>query len=219
MWVAVAAAGAGLIGSAISADASKSASNKARDAQSQASGQALDLEREQFEYQKKLNEPFYNLGLPGMASYASGILGTPQEYTDLAGNKQTAQVWNPQETEAYKWQQQQVEKNLGRSLRAMGRYNSTFGADAIAKSNRDLAASEYDKQFGRLADLTNVSRGGASSLAATSNAFANNAGSNIINAGNNQANAQLANGLIKTNAINSGVNGLFSLANIYAGKK
>lgn len=213
------AAALGAAGSMVSADSARSSSNKARDAESAAQGQALDLEREQFEYQKRLNEPFYNMGLPGAASYASAILGKPQQYTDLSGNKLTAPVWTPQENPAYKWQQQQMEKNTLRSLRALGRSNSTYGMNALTEGNRNLAATEYDKQFGRLADLANVARGGASSLAGSSSQFANNAGNIITNSGENQANAYLANGLMKTNAINSGVGGLFSLANMYAGKK
>jgi hypothetical protein len=225
MWVAVAVVGAAAVGGVASNIAGNKAANAAQDAaktQAASSANALDLEREQFEYQKQLNEPFYNMGLPAAASYASAITGKPQTFTGLDGKEQTAGVWTPQETEAYKWQQRQMEKQTGRSLRAMGRYNSTHGMDAIAKGNSNLAADEYDKQLGRLADLTNVARGGASSLSSMSSQFANNAGNNIINSGNNQANATLAGGMMQSNAINNGVQGLYSLANMglkYYGNK
>ena len=285
MWVAVGVIGAAVVGGVASNVAANKAANAASDAaklQSSASSDALRLESDQFEYQKQLNEPFYNMGLPAARDYASAITGKPQSYADpsyqrmsddeiyalnrrdiqdrYAGqsignldkfladrpkeNKYdplktyyrgpdgtisdkapptlTSEAWQPEETNAYKWQQNQMEKNTSRSLRAMGRYNSTYGMDAITKGNRDLASSEYDRQLGRLSDLTNVARGGASSLSALSGQYANNAGNNIVAAGNNQANSMLAGGLIKTNAMNNNVDGLYSLANMgmqYYGNK
>ena len=225
MWVAAAVVGAAVVGAVASNVAANKASNAADDAskrQASSAKTALELEKEQFEYQKQLNEPFYNMGLPAAASYASAITGEPQKYVGLDGVERTSEVWRPEETDAYKWQQSQMEKNTNRSLRAMGRYNSTYGMDAITKGNRDLAASEYDRQLGRLSDLTNVARGGASSLSALSGQYANNAGTNIVNSGNNQANSMLAGGLISSNATNNNVQGLYSLANMgmqYYGNK
>jgi uncharacterized membrane protein YebE (DUF533 family) len=84
----------------------------------------------------------------------------------------------------------------------------------MADQNRNLAASEYDKQLGRLADLTNIARGGASSLAGASTGYTNAAGQNITNMGNNQANASLAGGMLKQNSLyNNQQNGM-SLANL-----
>lgn len=274
MWVVVATAGAAVVGGVASNIAANKSANAAKDAsktQAESADRALEFEQEQFEYQKRLNEPFYNMGLPAAYQYASAITGQPQTYADpryqqltedevadlnstavsapvgqgtlsrmmsrsqpAAPKYDTAKKWyrgpdgqivestptvttgpwTPQETEAYKWQQQQMEKNTSRSLRAMGRYNSTYGMDAITKGNSNLAASEYDKQLGRLADLTNVARGGASSLSSMAGQFANSASNNIINSGNNQANATLAGGMMQANAINNGVSGLYSLANM-----
>ena len=141
-------------------------------------------------------------------------------YRDASGNitdqpaQMTSKAFNPTETDAYKWQQQQMEKNTGRTLRSLGRSNSSYGMNVMADQNRNLASSEYDKQLGRLADLTNIARGGASSLAQASTGYTNAAGQNIINMGNSMANASLAGGMLKQNSLyNNQQNGM-SLANL-----
>lgn len=140
-------------------------------------------------------------------------------YRDQAGNlvegkMQTAAPFNPTETDAYKWQQSQMEKNTRRSLRSLGRENSTFGMNAIGDQNRNLAATEYDKQLGRLADLTNIARGGSSALAGASAGFSNQQQQGISNMGNNLANANLAGGMLKQNSLYNNQSNLGSLANL-----
>lgn len=140
-------------------------------------------------------------------------------YRDANGNlveakMQTAAPFQPTETDAYKWQQSQMEKNTRRSLRSLGRENSTFGMDAIGDQNRNLAATEYDKQLGRLADLTNIARGGSSALAGASAGFSNQQQQGITNMGNNLANANLAGGMLKQNSLYNNQSNLGSLANL-----
>lgn len=219
--IATAIVGGAIVGGGLNMIASSNASSSAADASKQASEtqaasakDALGLQQSQFDYSKKLNEPFYNMGLPAAATYAATINGAPQTYKDLNGVEHTANAMVPQETNAYKWAQSQGEKQTGRSLRAMGRYNSTYGMNAIANGNNNLAANEYDKQLARLSDLTNVARGGASSLSGLSTNFANSAGANMINSGNNQANATLAGGLAQSNALSNGMSSMFSAGNL-----
>jgi hypothetical protein len=187
------------------ANSAEDAAETAADAQTESTDKSLALQREQFEYQKELNKPFYDKGLSSFDQMTSAINGTP-----MANGK----TWTPTESPAYKWQQQQMEKNTGRSLRAMGRYNSTYGMNAVTEGNKNLAASEYDKQLGRLADMTNIARGGASTLANASSGFANNAGNSLVNMGNNQANAALAGGVMRQNSLNNMSQGLYSGANL-----
>lgn len=144
-----------------------------------------------------------------------------QYYRDPSGNISTnappmlqSKEFNPTETDAYKWQQSQMEKDTGRTLRSLGRANSTYGMNVMADQNRNLAASEYDRQLGRLADLTNIARGGSSALAGAASGYANSAGQKIMDGGNNQANASLAGAAIQQQGLYNGIQSGMSLANL-----
>lgn len=201
-------AGAGISGylsNNAAAKAGYAANQQALSAQNAGADQAQRLQREQFEYSKKLNEPFYNRGLKGFEQYSSAITGEPDS---------TGRVWNPIESPAYQWQQQQTEKNNGRSLRALGRENSSYGMNVQADSNRSLAVSEYDKQLNRLADLTNVARGGAASLTSSSGNYGNNAGNLAVQTGENIANSSLAGAYLQQNNANNNIKNLYGLADV-----
>jgi hypothetical protein len=158
------------------------------------------------EYQQKIN--------PG--KYASGrdyYVGPDGQITD-APPQTTTSAFNPQETDSYKWKQQQMEKNTGRTLRSLGRSNSTYGMNVMADQNRNLASTEYDTQLGRLADLTNIARGGASSLASASTGALNNTMANNTAQGNAAGNYSLAQGMQQQNSLYSGQQNGMSLANL-----
>ena len=199
MWVAVGIAAGAVIGGVASNMAAEKGSDAVRGAantQAQSAADALQLQRDQFDYQKGINQPFYDKGLKGFNAYADTVMSG----VDANGK------FNPTTSDSYKWQDNQ----LGRTLRSMGRSNSSYG---IAERS-NLAANEYDKQLARLADLTNIARGGASSLASASAGFSNSASQNLINSGNNQANASLAGGLMQQNGLYNGINSGMSLANL-----
>lgn len=195
----------GQVNNASANSAAQQAAARAQQMQQSGADSALNLAREQFEYQKQLNQPFYNRGLQGFDQYASAITGTP-----MANGK----TWSPTETPAYQWQQQQQDKNLGRTLRSLGRSNSTYGMNVRADANRNLAASEYDRQLNRLASLTDVARGGAASLGNASSNYGNTAGNISLTSGENQANAALASGLMNINNANQNTRNLYSLADL-----
>jgi len=266
MWVAVGTIAAAAIGAGASYMASENsadAAGAAADQQAQSSAAALGLQRDQFNYQKSLNEPFYKGSMPAYYQLLSAVTGQPQSYVDpsapgaktltdqeirnaniaaiqkqfpdwtdtqiaiglkhpenlpyqygtdyyrdASGNITTQApasamkstgVWQPTETPAYAWQQQQANKNNSRTLRALGRENSSYGMGEQFKTQQNLAANEYDKQLSRLSDLTNVARGGASTLTQGGNAYSTGAANNLINSGNNQANATLAGGMMQQN--------------------
>lgn len=258
-------------------DAIKDGNNK----QKSASDAAMKLQREQYEYQKSLSDPFFKASLPSYYSLVDAITGQRQTYADPNYTKLSAddiraenyrdlqsrrnskdamfgrysdkdltkaldrnptllaydptktyyrdpqgnittqpppmmqsQAFNPTETDAYKWQQSQMEKNTGRTLRSLGRANSTYGMNVMADSNKNLAASEYDKQLSRLADLTNIARGGSSSLASASAGFSTGAGNNLTQQGNNAANASLGIGMANQNKMYNSQQSMNSLANL-----
>jgi len=208
------------------ADNAKDANNAAIVAQSKASDQsiaastkaaedALKLQREQFEYQKSLQQPFFEGGKPAFDAYAKEVM------TTVGPNGE----FTPTESDAYKWQAGQAEKNNSRVLRALGRENSSYGMGEQFKSQQGLAANEYDKQLARLADLTNIARGGASALAGASAGFTDASGRTISGLGgsladlysaqgNNLAASKLAGGLINQNSMFNAQQNMGSLANL-----
>lgn len=95
--------------------------------------------------------------------------------------------WTPRESPMYRWQAQQLEKNLGRQLSARGRSNSSFGVNAFREGYQALAAQEADKQYGRLLDLVNIGRGAAGNVSNAGASAASNAGNALMAAGNAQA--------------------------------
>lgn len=123
----------------------------------------------------------------------------------------TGKVWTPETTPAFQWQQAEQEKALGRSLRALGRESSTFGQSARTRGTQSLLASEYDKQLGRLADLTNIARGGASSLAGASTGYTQNVMGGLGQIGAVGAQSALAQSLMKRGNLYGGVQGAAQL--------
>jgi len=185
-------------------DDPEDAKNKAINAQTTASDKTLKLQQDQFDYQKEIHKPFYDKGLQGFDAYQKNVMsGVGPDGT-----------FNPALSDAYRWNSQQLDQSLGRNLRSIGRQNSTMGMNAMGVAKNNLISSEYDKQLARLADLTNIARGGASSLANASAGFGQQAGQNMINQGNNVANASLAGGLMKQNQQQNNTQGLYSLANL-----
>jgi len=191
------------------------ANANAQAATTKATDDALQLQRDQFEYQKSLQQPFFDTGKPAFDAYAKEVMtgvGKDGSFT-------------PKESDSYKWQLEQANKNNSRILRALGRENSSYGMGEQFKSQQGLAATEYDKQLARLADLTNIARGGASSLASASSGFTNAAGQTILGEGNNLsslytnlgenvANSNLAGGMLKQNSMFNAQQNMGSLANL-----
>jgi hypothetical protein len=220
-----------------SSERAENAQNKAIEAQQSAEDRRASLAEDQFAYQKLLQDPFFKSSLPAYYSLVDAITGKRQNYADPnytliteGANKgkyqgtngaisatqpmQTSSAFKPTETDAYKWKQSQMEKNTSRTLRSLGRANSTYGMNAIGDQNRNLASTEYDTQLGRLADLTNIARGGASSLANASTGYSNQQQQGLTNMGNNVANASLAGGMMKQNSLYNNQSNMMGLANL-----
>jgi hypothetical protein len=91
--------------------------------------------------------------------------GTPMDPTGGADQyKAQLENFNPTfnaEDPTYKWQQEQLEKAVNRALSARGLYDSRAGVNALSDSNRALIATEadkqYNRQYGNLTDLYNMS--------------------------------------------------------------
>lgn len=139
----------------------------------------------------------------------------------------------------YKFQRDEANKNLSRSLRSLGRENSTYGINAMGKQNNQLAVDATNQligldnnRFSRLSGLAgtryasladqynrlrDLAGSGQSAAGMTSNAGSNygqSASQTLSNLGNNQANATLAGGIMRAGQSQNNFNNLSSLANL-----
>jgi hypothetical protein len=128
--------------------------------------------------------------LPKMWKDAQG------NYTATAPAKLSA-MFNPQESESYKWQKERGLADLGRTLRAQGRGNSTYGMNATGRFLGDLNANEYDRQINSLLNLAKIGQGAAGSTSAAGTSAANNNSSAYLSAGQGIGNAAMMAGQAK----------------------
>lgn len=145
---------------------------------------ALLRQQQMYKEQKRLNEPFYNAGIGSLGSLSAAINGTV--------DPNTGRSWTPETGAGFKWQEDQLNKNLNKRLSSLGRSDSTFGLNAATDAKRALYASEYDKQLGRLGDMVNIARGGANALSSAAGNYGNNTSGMLGDIGANNSNAKLA---------------------------
>jgi len=134
-------------------------------------------------------QPLYDMTLPGAESYYAASAGQV--------DPRTGRPWSPANNPAFQWQQEQLNKQMGRSLRALGRSNSTFGMNTLADANRDLIASEYDRGYNRLGNAEAAFRG-----------YLTGTNANTTASGNSTADMELAKGAIKNQLFMAGLKGL-----------
>jgi len=155
---------------------------------------ALIRQQQMFNYAKKLNQPFYDAGLPALGSLEAATTGTV--------DPNTGRSWTPTDSPAYKWQQDQQQKTLDRRLSSMGRSNSTFGINAATEASGNLAASEYDRQLNRLSNMVNIGRGGAAALTGAGQHYGDVTSQGMNQMGENAANSTLAKYMLWASSLN-----------------
>lgn len=111
---------------------------------------------------------------------------------DLQGRQRQADAYGRissgdflQESPLYRWQQEQGEKSIDRSMAARGLYGSSAATNALSNFQRGLGAEESERQYGRVAGMVDMGRGGANSYMSNRSATAGNTGNLAINLGNN----------------------------------
>lgn len=229
----------GLVGAKMGADASKAASGQ----QKKAADATLALQREMYNKQVQDFSPYLQAGNSALARLqkmnGGGGIADDAKYNQYlaelerltSGASLTGS--NIYDNPIYNFQRDEANKQLSRSLRSMGRENSTYGMDAMGKQSNRLAADQYQNinntQFARtsglaatrystLADqynrLRDLASSGQSAAGLSGNAAANysqNAGATLTNLGNSQANNTLAGGMMQAGAIQNGINNTATL--------
>lgn len=191
-----------LTGANQAADATNQATQAGRETAA-ASNQTI---RDMYSTGRQDQLPFLTPSLSALPMYQSAVLGGPVQYQDPNYQRLTAfdpgyvqgkntyrgpdgtltdqppmltASYNFQASPSYQWQKEQGLKDLGRSLRALGRSNSTYGMNARGRFLNELNANEYNTGLNRLASLAYGGQGTASNIAASGgNAAGQTAGVN-----------------------------------------
>lgn len=214
---------AALIGGGVALVGGYMASNaagKAADAQSASAAQSLDLQRQMFDEQNKLNAPFRENGLAGQ-NRLMDLLGLSGK-TDAAGYGSGAKTFGAGDFQAdpgYQWRLDQGQKAIERSAAARGGVLSGAAVKAAANYNQGAASQEYGNAYNRfqtdkasvlnpLQSLTGQGQSAAGTMGQAASAYGTNAGNTMTQAGNAQASGYVGSANTFNSGISSGVNQL-----------
>ena len=209
---AVATVGSSLIGS--------SASGKAASAQQQAAAQASDVQRDIFERQVELQEPFREAGLKGQNRLLE-LLGLGGQKGPGYGRYATAEFtpadFLANQDPGYAFRMSEGMKALERSAAARGGLLSGSTLKATQRYGQDLASTEYQNAFNRYQAeragtlnpyqaLSGTAQTSANVLGQQAGALGQSLGSNIIGSGNAQASGYIGQANAITGGLGQGIN-------------
>jgi hypothetical protein len=189
---AVATVGSSLIGSKASRDASSQ--------QQQAAAQASDVQRDIFERQVELQEPFREAGLKGQNRLLE-LLGLSEDKAAPGYGKYATAEFGMDQFKAdpgYAFRMSEGMKALERSAAARGGLMSGATLKGITRYGQDAASQEYQNAFNRFQAeragtlnpfqaLAGTAQTSANVLGQQAGVLGQQLGSNIIGAGNAQA--------------------------------
>jgi hypothetical protein len=202
-WGAAIAAGAAIGGSLITNNAAKAAANK----QSAAANAATALQKQQYDQTRSDNLPMMD-ARNGAVSQLQGLWGPNGSFTTS---------YDPAKLTAdpgYMWAQQQGQQALDRQGAAAGHMYSGAQLKAASEFNTGNATQFMDNAFNRqqavrgsqtnaLQSMAGLGQSAANLVSGSGANYANQAGQNMIGAGNAQAAATIARGNGWSNALNS----------------
>ena len=219
-------AAASLIGGKMSSDAASDAAGQAN-AQNQ---RGLDLQREMFDEQKRLSEPYRQAGLTGQNRLME-LLGLGGN-TGATGYGQYARDFGMQDFQ----QDPGYQFRLGEGLKAMSRQAGARGGlisgqtmKGMENYRQGLASQEYGNAFNRyqtnrqnqlapLGSLMTSGQSAASGQAGAQGQYGANAANLMMTGGANQANAALMQGNIGAQQFNTLGRGLNQAQSMYGDK-
>jgi len=212
-WVAGATIGSSLLGA--------SASSGAANAQAGASDRATQLQREMYDKQVALQDPYNQAGLIGQ-NRLMDLLGLSGN-TGAQGYGSAMRNFGQQDFQqdpGYGFRMSEGLKALDRSAAARGGLISGAAMKGAQRYGQDMASQEYQNAFNRyqtnrsnmlapLVGLQNLGQSAASNVGNAGANYANNAG-NLMQQG---AAAQGAGGVGVANAFNSGLGSYMTYQN------
>lgn len=203
--VAAAVVGSAIVGgvtSSMAASKQAKAANNAAGLQAQSEADSLALQKEMFDKQVELNQPWQDAGLKALDNYASNP-AFKFSYDDLTADP------------SYKFRQQQGVNAMDMSAAAKGKILSGAQDKALANYGQNLASEEYQNAYSRALgtyntnantqlNVANLGRGATGQTSQAAQNYANSASNTMANSANSQAQSQIAAG----NAYASGIQGI-----------
>jgi hypothetical protein len=204
------------VGSAyMGSQASKSAANT----QANAAAQASDVQRQIFERQVELQEPFREAGLKGQNRLME-LLGLGEDKTAPGFGKYATAEFGMDQFKAdpgYAFRMSEGMKALERSAAARGGLMSGATLKGITRYGQDAASQEYQNAFNRFQAeragtlnpfqaLAGTAQTSANVLGGQAGQLGQQLGSNIIGAGNAQAAGQIGSANAIAGGLGQGIN-------------
>lgn len=200
-WAAAAAVAA----AAISADAQRSASNKARDAQTRGADAATAEQRRQYDLYREDMAPYREAGYSAL-DQLSALLG-------LNGGDPSSQLRALQSDPGYQFGLQQGTNALERGAAARGGLYSGATMKALQRYGNDYASTKFNETFNRLSGVAGTGQTATQSVGQFGQNVANNISDYALQAGN----ARAANALNQGNILSGFANRVGGMAASYFG--
>jgi hypothetical protein len=186
--VATAIVGAAVVGgvaSSMAASKQAKAANNAANLQAQSESDSLALQKEMFDKQVELNQPWQDAGLKALDNYANNPAFS-FSYNDLTADP------------SYKFRQQQGVNAMDMSAASKGKILSGAQDKALANYGQNLASEEYQNAYARALqgyntnantqlNVANLGRGATGQTANAAQNYANSASNTMANSANSQA--------------------------------
>lgn len=164
------------------------ASRRASQLQSDAAGRANQLQQDQFAQTRADNAPLLASRNDALSQIAN-LLKNPSGITSDPG---------------YKFGMDQGTRGLNAGAASRGMTYSGAEGKALERFGQDYAGTKLDASYNRLSNLAGLGQVGANNNMQAGMNYVNNAGNNIIGAGNAQAASGLNQGNIYGNLLNAG---------------
>lgn len=207
--VAAAVVGSAIVGGVVASSAASKQAKAAENAsnlQAQSEADSLALQKEMFDKQVELNQPWQDAGLKALDNYAKNPAFS-FSYNDLTADP------------SYKFRQQQGVNAMDMSAASKGKILSGAQDKALANYGQNLASEEYQNAYSRALqgyntnantqlNVANLGRGATGQTANAAQNYANSASNTMTNSANSQAQSQIAAG----NAYASGIQGIGNAA-------
>ena len=107
------------------------------------------------------------------------------------------------------------ERDIGRKLRAMGRYRSTFGDRKMGEFYQDAAQEEIDRQYAPTLSLIQTGSGAVNAITGAGTTFGGATDKTLANLGQGMFNAAQNYGAQRQSSMNNAANTLSSMAQYY----
>lgn len=148
--------GLGMIGSLVGANAQNNASGQATNALNQ----SLAAQQGMYNQQRADFAPYRAMGEAGVNDYVRFVNGQLPV----------------QNTPAYQFGKNEIDRNMNRQLAARGRTNSSYGMESLGRAYGQLASNEYQNQYNRMLDPIKIGQGAAASTGQAAQTMSNNYG-------------------------------------------